>query len=150
VSVLAALQLTLLLASKSPKKRILASGEPLPLAADEKFELEKRYEMWKQFDEEGRRNPIKKVTKESYREHLSLAIYEDDLPLSHAEGGGTLKLLAHLLPNGIKARVSHQTITRDGKVISKLIDEEVMRHIKVHFTICLFGNFYRSLYRIMI
>jgi hypothetical protein len=124
------------------KKCILVGEEPLPLADDEKSALEKREEMWRRFDEEGRRNPIKKVMKESYREHLSLTIYEDDLPLSHAEGGGTLKLLTHLLPSGIKACVSHQTIMHDGKVINKLIDEEIMRRIKVRFTVYLFGHFH--------
>jgi hypothetical protein len=79
---------------------------------------EKCDEMWRRFDEEACRSPAKpKVTQTSYREHLSHSIFEDDLSLSHTEGGGTLKLLKHLLPSHVSAHVSHQTVKCDGNII---------------------------------
>jgi hypothetical protein len=111
-------QLLAAIASRQP-------GSELPRTLDE---------MWRRFDEEACWNPAKpKVMQTSYREHLSCSIFEDDLPFSHTEGGGTLKLLKHLLPSHVSARVSHQTIKHDGKIIQSLVDKELMKRIKVSF-----------------
>jgi hypothetical protein len=65
------------------------------------------------FFQRGRDNPAKVVTNISYRQHLVEAIVEDGLPFSLAEKGRSLRLFEHVVPRGVKARVSHQTVRRD-------------------------------------
>jgi hypothetical protein len=75
------------------------------------FEVEQ--DMMQGFIQRGIDNPAKTVTNRSYRKHLVEAIVEDDLPFSVAEKGGTLRLLDHLVPRGVNARIPHQTVRRD-------------------------------------
>ncbi|KAJ7892792.1 hypothetical protein B0H14DRAFT_3681165 [Mycena olivaceomarginata] len=70
-------------------------------------------EMMSDFIQRGVENPAKVVTNSSYRKHLVEAIVKDDLAFSVAEKGGTLRLLTHLVPWGVKAGVPHQTVWRD-------------------------------------
>lgn len=83
------------------------------------------------FIQRGIDNPAKVVTNTSYRQHLVEAIVEDDLAFSIAEKGGTLKLLQHLAPRGVTARVPHQTVRRDLEKLHGALEAELKRRIKV-------------------
>ncbi|KAJ7880694.1 hypothetical protein B0H13DRAFT_2345492 [Mycena leptocephala] len=78
-----------------------ASSDPSPLQAEQ--------EMMSDFVQRGIENPARTVIYASYRKHLVEAIVEDDLAFSVAESGGVLRLLNHLVPRGVKARIPHQT-----------------------------------------
>ncbi|KAK7045126.1 reverse transcriptase-RNase H-integrase [Favolaschia claudopus] len=75
--------------------------------------LEAERNMMGEFIQRGIENPAKVVTNASYRKHLVEAIVEDDHPFSMAEKGGTLRLLEHLVPRNVKARITHQVVRRD-------------------------------------
>jgi hypothetical protein len=59
------------------------------------------------------------------------AIVEDDLPFSVAEKGGALRLLDHLVPRGVKARIPHQTVLRDIDGLHKALRNKLKKLIKI-------------------
>ncbi|KAJ7508169.1 hypothetical protein B0H11DRAFT_1902484 [Mycena galericulata] len=101
----------------------------LPLSSDPSpFEAEQG--MMQDFIQRGIDNPAKVVTNKTYRKHLVEAIVEDDLAFSVAEGGGTLRLLTHLAPRGIKPRVSHQTVRRDIDELHTALKNKLAEKLK--------------------
>lgn len=102
----------------------------LPVSSDPSpFEAEQG--MMADFIQRGIDNPAKTVTNRSYRKHLVEAIVQDDLAFSVAEKGGTLKLLTHLVPRGVKARIPHQTVRRDIDALHKALRKKLNELIKV-------------------
>ncbi|KAF7346736.1 Reverse transcriptase-RNase H-integrase [Mycena sanguinolenta] len=102
---------------------------PLPMSSNPSpHEVEQ--EMMSDFIRRGIENPAKVVTNRSYRKYLVEAIVEDDLAYSTAEGGGTLKLLTHMAPRGVKARVSHQTVRRDLDALHKALKSKLRGLLK--------------------
>jgi hypothetical protein len=85
------------------------------------------------FIKRGVENPAKVVTNVSYRKHLVEAIVENDLAFSIAEKGGTLRLFEHLVPRGVKARISHQTVRRDIDGLHRALKSKLHALLEVCF-----------------
>ncbi|KAJ7324027.1 hypothetical protein DFH08DRAFT_1085349 [Mycena albidolilacea] len=60
------------------------------------------------------------------------AIVEVDLAFSVAEKGGTLRLLNHLVPRGVKARVPHQTVRRDIDALHAALKAALQGQLKAN------------------
>jgi hypothetical protein len=105
---------------------------PLPTSSDPSpYEAEQ--EMMSDFIRRGVEKPARVVTNSSYRKHLVEAIVEDDLAFSVAEKGGTLRLLTHLVPRGVKARVPHQTVRRDIDALHGALKSKLRELLKVPY-----------------
>ncbi|KAK6988651.1 reverse transcriptase-RNase H-integrase [Favolaschia claudopus] len=89
-------------------------------------------EMMQGFIQRGIDNPAKSVTQRTYRQHLVQAIVQDDLAFRLTENEGIYKLLVHILPAKIKARVSHQTVARDLAVLHQALDKKLETMIKMN------------------
>jgi hypothetical protein len=100
-----------------------ASSDPSPHEAER--------DMMSDFIRRGVENPATVVTNGSYRRHLVEAIVQDDLPFSIAEKGGTLRLLNHLVPRGVNARVSHQTVRRNLDDLYRALKTKLQDLLKV-------------------
>ncbi|KAJ7125960.1 hypothetical protein C8R44DRAFT_874357 [Mycena epipterygia] len=102
----------------------------LPVSSDPSPHEAER-DMMSDFIRRGVENPAKAVTNGSYRRHLVEAIVEDDLAFSVAEKGGMLRLLNHLVPRGVNARVSHQTVRRNLDDLYKALQTKLRDMLKV-------------------
>ncbi|KAF7378021.1 Reverse transcriptase-RNase H-integrase [Mycena sanguinolenta] len=105
-------------------------GLPPLLDAAVPASVEAQRGMMQAFIQQGIDHPAKKVTQRSYRKYLLQAIVRDDLAFRVTENEGMLDLLTHILPPKLRARVSHQTVARDLKVLHQALDKKLENMIK--------------------
>jgi hypothetical protein len=65
------------------------------------------------------------------RAQAHLASRKVNSPFRLTENQGMLDLLIHLLPSKLKAKVSHQTVARDLKVLHRALDKKLETIIRV-------------------
>ncbi|KAF7296753.1 Reverse transcriptase-RNase H-integrase [Mycena indigotica] len=116
---------------KAEMERATQGLPPLP-ASESLTPLERQQAAMGQFVQRGIENPAKTITNRSYRQHLVEAIVEDDLSFCVAEGGGTLRLLNHIVPRHITPSLSHQTVRRDIDILHREVDKKLTRILQTN------------------
>ncbi|CDO77468.1 hypothetical protein BN946_scf184902.g2 [Trametes cinnabarina] len=85
--------------------------------------------MMSNFVEEGRKSPVKELTRKGFREHFVKGLIEDDLPYTFGSRKGMSRCFKYILPKGFKVP-DRMMVWRDLSILHKKIRERLNTMIK--------------------